>query len=126
MRDQNRMLESKWHEISVNGEIGCEIRLVIGKVGSMIEVRIFLVLRSHTTTCESSAAETKIQGISGLKTKLRTRSLCSNKVVIVFFLISCTLTALSKLPVATILSNTGCQTSDKIRAVLPVNLPSIC
>jgi hypothetical protein len=40
------------------------MRLVIGRVGSIIEVRGFSVRKSHTITYESSAAEISIHGIS--------------------------------------------------------------
>jgi hypothetical protein len=48
----------------LNGLVGCEIRLVIGRVGSITEVSGLADLISQTITYESSAADISIHGIS--------------------------------------------------------------
>lgn len=88
MSDQNKMLESKWHEIRVKGEVGWLIKLVIGSVGSKTEVKTFWDLVSQTITSASSAAEISIQGNSVFQTTLRTRSLCYLNSMIEFLLMS--------------------------------------
>lgn len=74
----------------------------------------------HRITFESSAALMSNHGISKFHKRLLTLSLCSLSSITDDVFRLCTLTMLSKLPVASRWSNVGCHYNESSRAGLPL------